>query len=55
MKDGVGPQFINVEHPTHITFKEIRRSATSLYFDDNNCNNFLEDFIHCEIELVANI
>ena len=54
MKDGGGIRYIDVETSTVVTFKEIRETATHLYFDhDASQNSFMEDKINCAIELVS--
>ena len=54
MKDGEGIRYIDVETSAVHTFKEIRETATHLYFDhDASQNSFMEDNINCLIELVG--
>ena len=54
MKDGGGIRYIDVETSAVLTFKEIRETATHLYFDhDASQNSFMEDNINCLIELVG--
>ena len=53
-RDGGGIRYIDVETTTVVTFKEIRETATHLYFDhDASQNSFMEDKINCVIELVS--
>ena len=53
LKDGGGIRYIDVETSTVVTFKEIRETATHLYFDhDASQNSFMEDKTNCLIELV---
>ena len=54
LKDSGGIRYIHVETSTIVTFKEIRETATHLYFDrDASQNSFMEDKINCVIELVS--
>ena len=54
MKDGGGIRYIDVEISIVVTFKEIRKTATHLYFDrDASQNSFMEDKTNCLIELVS--
>ena len=54
MKDGEGIRYIDVEISTAITFKEIRETATHLYFEhDASQNSFMEDKTNCLIELIS--
>ena len=53
-RDGGGIRYIDVQTSTVVTFKEIRETATHLYFDhDPSQNSFMEDKINCVIELVS--
>ena len=48
LKDGGGIRYIDVETSTGVTFKEIRETATHLYFDrDASHNSFMGDKINC--------
>ena len=54
LKDGGGIRYIDVKISPVVTFKEIRETATHLYFDhDASQNSFMEDKINCVIELVS--
>ena len=54
LKDGGGIRYTDFETSTVVTFKEIRETATHLYFDhDPSQNSFMEDKINCVIELVS--
>ena len=53
LKDDGGIRYIDFETSTVVTFKEIRETATHLYFDhDASQNSFMEDKTNCLIELV---
>ena len=54
LKDGGGIRYIDVETSTVFFFKEIRETATHLYFDhDASQNSFIEDETNCLIELLS--
>ena len=54
LKDSGGIRYTDVETFTIVTFKEIRETATHLYFDyDASQNSFMEDKINCVIEMVS--
>ena len=54
LKDGGGIRYIDVETSTVINFKEIRETATHLYFEhDASQNSFMEHKTNCLIELVS--
>ena len=54
LKDGGGIRYIDVETSTVFSFKEIRETATHLYFDhDASQNSFIEDETNCLIELLS--
>ena len=46
-KDGGGPRFIDVYTDDTILFKDIRAKVEKLFFDNENCNYFVEELHGC--------
>lgn len=46
-KDGGGYRFIKVEVGTPLNFEELKYKALKLYFDQNDCNNYMEAESEC--------
>jgi len=52
-KDGGGSRFIEIEQQSPINFLKIRQIASELYFDNDDCNNFFENKLLCNFEIVT--
>ena len=46
-KDGAGPKFLVVYTEDTILFKDIRANAEKRFFDNENCNYFVEELHEC--------